>query len=130
MTYIVSHIIHLLFKRPGVAGTVLQTPLSLIYSLSESSFVKISSKHLHSLTVKPKKLKFLKEVHLLPTVMCQISCVKCHMSHVTCHVSLVMFFFDKLVKRVGGGSVINGLAESIFFRTKKRIIIVAKSCPL
>ena len=39
-------------------------------------------------------------------VMCQVTC------HVTCHVSYVtinfFFFSDKVVKLIGGGSVING----------------------
>ena len=40
-----SYICKPLLNRPCVAGTVLQTALSLINWLSESSFVKISSKH-------------------------------------------------------------------------------------
>ena len=55
-------------------------------------------------------------------VMCHVSHVTCHMSHVTCHMSHVMchmsqfflfffyniFFLDKMVKLICGGSVING----------------------
>ena len=47
-------------------------------------------------------------------VICHISRVRCHVSHVTCHMSQVtchyfyLFFSDKVVKLVGGGSVING----------------------
>ena len=43
-----------------------------------------------------------------------MSHVMCHVSHVTCHVSHVKFFvffccfFVKVVKLIGGGSVING----------------------
>ena len=33
--------------------------------------------------------------------------VTCHVSHVTCHVSHVIFL-DKMMKLIGGGSVING----------------------
>ena len=50
------------FNRPGEAGAVLQTALSLINKLikwvSQSSFVKISSKHHTSQTVRAKDLKF------------------------------------------------------------------------
>ena len=51
-------------------------------------------------------------------VMCHVSCVMCHVSCVTCHVSrvtyhvsrffIIFFFSDKVVKLIGGGSVING----------------------
>ena len=54
-------------------------------------------------------------------VTCHMSRVTCHMSHVTCHMSqfyfifiyiyvYIFFFFfsDKMVKLIGGGSVING----------------------
>ena len=44
-------------NRPGEAGAVLQTPLSLINSFSDSWFVEISSRHLHSQTVRPRDLK-------------------------------------------------------------------------
>ena len=47
------------FNRPGVAKAVLQIPLSLIHSfMSESSFLKISSKHCLSQTVIARELKF------------------------------------------------------------------------
>ena len=47
-------------------------------------------------------------------VTCHVSHVMCHVSRVTCHVSHVtcnffsFFFSDKVVKLIGGGSVING----------------------
>ena len=38
--------------------------------------------------------------------MCHVSHVTtCHVSRVTCHVSQVIFFLDKVVKLIGGGSV-------------------------
>ena len=47
-------------------------------------------------------------------VTCDVSHVTCHMSRVTCHVSRVTFFYffifgggDKVLKLIGGGSVIN-----------------------
>ena len=39
---------------------------------------------------------------LQPPVLCNGLCVMCHVSHVT-----IYFFWDKVVKLVGGGSVIN-----------------------
>ena len=42
-------------------------------------------------------------------VMCHVSCVTCHVLRVTCHVSIfLIFFLDKVVNLIGGGSVING----------------------
>ena len=50
-------------------------------------------------------------------VTCSMSRVTCHVSHDTCHMSHLVFvflllvniiFFDKRVKLVSGGSVING----------------------
>ena len=43
-------------------------------------------------------------------VACHVSHVTCHMSHVTCHVLCVtcLFFLDKVVKLIAGGSIING----------------------
>ena len=54
----------------------------------------LSSKHLHSQTVRAGELKFLQDVHLPRLVTCHVSCgichvsqVICHKSHVTCHMS-------------------------------------------
>ena len=43
-------------------------------------------------------------------VMCHMSHVTCHVSRVTCHIShfIFLFFLDKVVKFIVGGSVING----------------------
>ena len=86
-----------LINRPGEAGAVLQTPLLLIEMISslinwvtESSFVKISSKHLHSQTFRDMDLTFWESVHLTQRVTCHMSCVMCHVSCVMCHVSCVM----------------------------------------
>ena len=77
--------------------------------------MEISSVHLHSQTVRARKLKFLEKVHLSPPVMCKVSHVMCHVSHVTSHVSHFWFFFVyKEVELVGGGSVINGAYPSSF----------------
>ena len=40
-------------------------------------------------------------------VRCPVSGAKCQVSHVTSHVSKYIFFFDKEVELVGGGSVIH-----------------------
>ena len=49
-------------------------------------------------------------------VTCHVSHVTCHVSHVTCHMSLFyfLFFSDKVVELIGGGSVINGATPSSF----------------
>ena len=48
--------------------------------------------------------------------MCHMSRVRCHMSHVTCHLSHVTYiFFYKVVKLVGGGSVIDGATPSSLY---------------
>ena len=63
---------------------------------------------------KPQELRswyFVIRFHLPPPVMCHVSHVMYHMSHVMCHMSLnfcLIFCSDKVVKLVGGGSVING----------------------
>ena len=48
-----------------------------------------------------------------PGVTCHMSYVMCHVSCVTCQDN-IFFFFDKLVKLVGGGSALNGVTPSIF----------------
>ena len=47
-------------------------------------------------------------------VMCHVSHVTCHVSHVTCH-NFFLLFSDKVVKLIGGGSVINGPTLSSLF---------------
>ena len=64
--------------------------------------------------------------HHVSHVRCQMSGVRCHVSGVTCF--FVFFFFfsssflDKVVKLVGGGSVINGALPVLF------ILIGSKTC--
>ena len=74
----------LVIIRPCVAGAVLQTPLQIIDSLIHSSFVAISSEHLHSPTLRARELKFQEKVHLPPP--CIVSHVMCHVWRVTCHI--------------------------------------------
>ena len=52
----------------------------------------------------------------LPTTMCHKSCASCHWSRVMCHILsfLIWIWIYKLVKLVGGGSVINGSTPSSF----------------
>ena len=45
--------------------------------------------------------------------VCHMSGVTCQVSGVTCHF-FFLFFFDKLVDLVGGGSVINGAYPNYF----------------
>ena len=73
--------------------------------------MEISSEHLHYQTVGARELDFWEKVRLPPPVMCNRSQVTCHMSHFTCHVSQ-FFFVDKVVKLVGGGSLIHGATPS------------------
>ena len=80
---------NLVFNRPVGARAGLQTPLSFINYLIESSFVEISPKHLHSQSIRARDLKFLEIVHLPPRVTRHMSCVTCHMSFVTGHMSFV-----------------------------------------
>ena len=89
---------------------------ALFKSVSQWSFVEISSKHLHFQTVRARKLKFWEKVHLPPPVTCHVSRTMCHMScatwhvpHVMCHIShgarhmsiniyayiYILFFFTK-----------------------------------
>ena len=89
--------------------------------MSESSFVKISSKHPHSQIVRARELKIWKNAQLPPSLTCHVSHVTCHISHVTCHVShvtckvsgvryhmshlLLFLFFRQWVELVGRVSV-------------------------
>ena len=68
----------------GQPGAVCPS-MSFAHSLRggvRKEIAKISSKHLHSQTVRTRKLKFLENVH--PH---HVSHVTCHMSCVTCHIS-------------------------------------------
>ena len=52
-------------------------------------------------------------------ITCPVSRVMCHMIRVTCHMScvtcnLVLFIFYKVLKLIGGGSVVNGAYPSSF----------------
>ena len=64
------------------------TSIFVIYSLCQSvsrwPFVKISSNHIHSKTVRARKLKFWEKVHLPPPVIC-------HVSHVMCHIVFLVY---------------------------------------
>jgi hypothetical protein len=79
-----------IFTRPGVAGAVLQTALSFINSLGNSSLVEISSEQLQ--TVQARDLKFWHNDRLPLYVMCHLSwfSVTCHdsVSRVMCHGSV------------------------------------------
>ena len=65
-----------------------------------------------------------------------MSCVTCPVSHVTCHVSCVtcymsyFFFFDKVFKLIGGGSVINRAYPVYFFQYILYYQRLSVGCPL
>ena len=44
-------------------------------------------------------------------VTCQVSGVRCHVSGVTCLMFFLLFFLDKVVGLVGGGSVLTDIIE-------------------
>ena len=71
-------------------GTVLQTHLSFIKWVTQSSFSSKSSKHHYTQTVNARELNF--ERMFTPKqvshFMCNMSNVMCHMSDVMCHMSL------------------------------------------
>ena len=46
---------------------------------------------------------------MLRVTTCRVSHVTGHVSCVTCHMFFLLFFFDKVVKLIGGGSVIKGV---------------------
>ena len=81
-------------NRPGVAGAVLQAPLSFIYSFinwfRESSFSSRSSNHFPAQTVRECSPN---TTWHMSCVICHVSYVTCHMSHVTCHMSFCLFLF-------------------------------------
>ena len=83
-------------------------------------FSSKSSKYHKSKTVIARELKIWKIFHPPKHVTCHVSHVTFHMSHFTCQVScaswhmshvtcslLFYLFFVKVVKLIGGGSVIN-----------------------
>ena len=74
-----------LFNRPGVAGAVLQTALSL--SKVRYGLWKYIQ---NNVSPKPEELESWSfERMFIPHY---VSCVTCHESHVTCHLSHVFFF--------------------------------------
>ena len=67
------------------------------------------------LTIESNALPQTHSVWHMSHVTCDLSCGTCHFSHVMCHMSHVIYdiffillFSPKVVKLVGGGSVVNG----------------------
>ena len=58
-----SRLVILVINRPSAARAFLQLPPSLIHSSIKSSFVEISSEHLHSQAVRAGELNFWENVH-------------------------------------------------------------------
>ena len=69
----------------GVKATFGPCPTErrFFYVFPQLSFVKISSKYLHSQTVRASELKFQEKVQFPLSVMCHASHVIFHMSRVT-----------------------------------------------
>ena len=53
-----KHSLFIVFNRPGAAGAILQTPLSLNNAFIDGSLSSKSSKHHYSQTVRARDLKF------------------------------------------------------------------------
>ena len=106
------------FYRPRVAGAVLQTP-------STDTFYSKSSNYHKSQTERARELKLWENVHTLQHVTCHMSHVTCHMSCVTCHKCFLCV--EKVVKLIGGGSVINEPTPSSF-QTKNNKSMIFKFC--
>ena len=68
------------------------------------SYVKCQVSHVTSnfQTVRARQVKFWEKGHLLPPVICHVSCVMCHMSCVTCHVSHVSCHMSRVTCHVSG----------------------------
>ena len=104
-----------LINRPGVAGAVLKHLCYwLIQSVSQCSCSSKSSKYHKSQTIRAREPTFWENVHPPHHVTCYISHVTCYMSCVMCPVSYIYIYFDKVMKLIGGGSVINGPTPSSF----------------
>ena len=98
------------------ASAVLQTPSSLIQSVSPWAFSSQSSWYHKSQTTKARELKFWEIVHPPQHVTCHVSCVTCQVSHVTCHLSHVPcqtscvkfhFFFSLFSKHRPSGPMLS-----------------------
>ena len=87
-----------MLSSPGVAWAVLQTPCYSLHWfnkwLTHSSIVKISSKLLHSQTVRARDLKLWDNVHHPLCVTCHMSLFTYKFSHVRCHFTAI--FIDIL----------------------------------
>ena len=91
---------HLVFNRPSVGRSVLQSPLvnnSLIHSLIESFFCLEASKHCLSWIVRARELTFWENVHPTPCGTCHVSHVTCQVSGFRCQVSSVTIVFFLIV---------------------------------
>ena len=115
-----------LFKRPGVAGAVLQSPPLLLHSLInlfiEWSFCLKSSRHCLLQAVRAWEPTFVNNVHPPPCVTCYVSHVRCHVSH------LFLFIFDKVVKLVGEGLLSTGPTPSSLLHWLHLLVLPQKQC--
>ena len=66
---------------------------------------QVSHVTFNSQMARARKLFFKRKSSPLPTF--HLSYVTCHVSHVKCHILFIYIFFYKVVKLLGGGSIIN-----------------------
>ena len=99
-----------IINRPGVAGAVLQTTLSLI------NWVILCGNIFHTLPLPNRKSLSCVTCHV-SHVVCHISCVTCHVSHVMCHISCVTCHVSHVMSCFGGRgmSKLNTNTERRFF---------------
>ena len=102
-----------IFNRSGVVEAVLQSALWFIDSFSQSVSQPFPPNIQNIINHKPEELGSwnLREcspptTYHMSHVACLVLCVT--MSCVICHMSHIFFFFYKVLKLIGGGSLING----------------------
>ena len=96
--------VSLVFKDEYVFGLASGPYVVMCYALL-NLLVLLNQRSIKSQTRRARELKFWDNVHTPQQVTCHMLHVTCHVSHVTCHVSCVtchFFFFDKVVKHIGG----------------------------
>ena len=104
-----------MINRPGVAGAVLQT--SFIHSFIAMHLVILVLNIFKMPSLENRKIQRVESLReCSPRTTCCMSPVMCHISHVTCQ--HIFFIFYKVVKPVGGGSVINGVYTVYLFNVR------------
>ena len=114
----------------------------IIKSFTKTSFLKISSEHLHSQAKRAREQRFWEKGHLPLTVTCHVSHVMFHKSRVTCHMSRrapadqETSLTDSGFTRPGSGVKVlslhcgswpgksPGLAETVLAGSRKRFLVL------